>query len=55
MEIKKLSFEKKEVQINETYIDENGQTHERIKKVMIPTGKVVSEEPSPSDSSEKKE
>jgi len=42
MEIKKLNFEKKEVQIKETYIDETGKTRERIKKIMMPTGNVVS-------------
>lgn len=46
MEIKKLNFEKKEVQIKETYIDESGKTRERIKKVMLPTGNVI-----PSDDS----
>ena len=44
MEIKKLNFEKKEVQIKETYVDETGKTRERIKKVMMPTGKVVPDE-----------
>jgi hypothetical protein len=38
VEIKKLNFEKKEVQIKETYIDETGKTRERIKTVMMPTG-----------------
>lgn len=42
MEIKKLNFEKKEVQIKETYVDEMGKTRERIKKVMMPTGNIVS-------------
>lgn len=41
MEIKKLNFEKKEVQIKETYVDETGKTRERIKKVMMPTGNIV--------------
>lgn len=42
MEIKKLNFEKKEVQIKETYIDEAGITRERIKKVLLPTGNIAS-------------
>lgn len=42
MEIKKLNFEKKEVQIKETYIDEMGNTRERIKIVMMPTGNIAS-------------
>lgn len=41
MEIKKLNFEKKKIEIKETYIDEAGKTRERIKKVMLPTGNVV--------------
>lgn len=40
MEIKRLNFEEKEVQIRETYV-EDGKTQERIKTVMIPTGKVL--------------
>lgn len=54
MEIKKLNFEKKEVQIKETYVDETGKTRERIKKVMMPTGNVVSNDESyaPSDKKE---
>lgn len=54
MEIKKLNFEKKEVQIKETYIDETGKTRERIKKVMMPTGNVVPNDESPSAPSDKK-
>lgn len=41
MEIKKLNFEKKEVQIKETYIDETGKTRERVKTVMMPTGNII--------------
>lgn len=55
MEIKKLNFEKKEAQIKETYIDETGKTRERIKKVMMPTGNIVSNDDSRSVSPEKKE
>ena len=49
MEIKKLSFGKKEIEIKETYIDEDGKIRERIKKVMIPTGVCLGE----SDNKEK--
>lgn len=38
MKIKKLLFEKKAIEVKETYVDENGKTCERIKKVLIPTG-----------------
>lgn len=55
MEIKKLNFEKKEVQFKETYIDETGKTRERIKKVMLPTGNVVLNDDSRPAPSEKKE
>ena len=44
MEIKKLNFEKKEVQIKETYIDETGKIRERIKTVMMPTGNIISDD-----------
>lgn len=40
MEIKRLEFEKKEIEIRETYIDSDGKEKERVKKVMVPTGKV---------------
>lgn len=53
MEIKKLNFEKKEVQIRETYIDETGRTRERIKTIMMPTGNIVPNNDSHSASSEK--
>lgn len=54
MEIKKLNFEKKEVQIKETYIDETGKTRERIKTVMMPTGNIIPANNSRPASSEKK-
>ena len=41
MGIKLPQFEKKEIEIRETYIDENGKQQERIKKVFVPTGKVL--------------
>ncbi len=40
MEIKRLEFEKKELEIRETYIDSDGCEKERIKKILVPTGKV---------------
>lgn len=43
MEIKKLNFEKKEIQIKETYIDETGKIRERMKTVMMPTGNIIPE------------
>lgn len=55
MEIKKLSFEKKEVQIKETYVDETGKIRERIKKIMMPTGNIISDNNSRPISYEKKE
>lgn len=44
MEIKVPNFEKKEVEIRETYVDENGRIQERIKKISVPTGRVISED-----------
>lgn len=55
MEIKKLNFEKKEVQIKESYIDETGKTRERFKRVMLPTGNVIPNADSPPVLSETKE
>lgn len=46
MKIKKLNFEKKEIQIKETIIDENGKTRECIKKVMVPTGNICTKDSS---------
>ena len=45
MEIKVPRFEKKEIEIRETYLDENGHHQERVKKVMVPTGKVLKDPP----------
>lgn len=39
MKIEKLIFEKEEIKIKETYIDTDGKTKERTKKVLVPTGK----------------
>lgn len=36
-EIKKINFEKTNVTINETYIDENGHERDRQKKITIPS------------------
>ena len=56
MEIKKLNFEKKEVQIKETYIDETGKTREKVKTVMMPTGNIISDsKPRPASSEKKKD
>lgn len=55
MEIKKLIFEKKEVQIKEIYIDETGKTRERIKKVMLSTGNVAPNDESCPDPAGKEE
>lgn len=54
MEIKKLDFEKKEIQIRETYIDDTGKTQERIKTVMVPTGNVIIDNNSSSNENRKK-
>lgn len=43
MEIKRLEFQKQEIEIKETYIDTDGKTKERVKKVMVPTGEVKTE------------
>ena len=37
MEIKRLEFQKQEIEIKETYIDTDGKTKERVKKVMVPS------------------
>lgn len=38
MKIEKIEFEKREVEINETYVDIDGKTKDRKKKIFIPTG-----------------
>ena len=43
MEIVPLKFEKKEIEINETYIDEDGKIKERKRKILVPTGKCIEE------------
>ena len=47
MEIKKLCFEKKEIQFKEYYVDEDGKTRERMKTVMLPTGNILREDEEP--------
>lgn len=41
MEIKRLNFEKQEIEIKETYLDVDGSIKERIVKVNVPTGKCL--------------
>lgn len=41
MEIKRLEFQKEEIEIRETYLDSDGVTRERTRKVMVPTGEPV--------------
>ena len=43
MKIEKLQFEKREIEIKETYVDEDGKVKERIRKVSAPTGKCLSD------------
>ena len=44
MEIKIPPFEREEVEVKETYIDENGHHQERIKKILVPTGRLLGED-----------
>ena len=44
MKIERLSFEKKEIEVRETYIGEDGLERVRIKKVLAPTGKCLNEQ-----------
>ena len=41
MEIKIPKFERKEVEVRETFIDENGKSQERIRMISVPTGRVL--------------
>ena len=50
MEIKIPPIEKKEIEIREAYVDEEGHYQERTKTVMVPIGVI-----SPSDIEEQKE
>ena len=49
MKIEKLQFEKKEIEVNETYVDTDGRVKERIRKIFVPTGKCLNEAPNDSD------
>lgn len=44
MEIKIPKFERKEIEIKETYVDSDGHLKERIKKVSFPTGNCLNDE-----------
>ena len=44
MDIKIPPFEREEVELKETYIDENGHHQERIRKIMVPTGRLLGED-----------
>lgn len=44
MEIRVPKFERKEVEIRETYVDEDGKIKERIRKISVPTGRVINED-----------
>lgn len=39
-----LPFEMKEVEIKETYIDEDGHIKERTRTALVPTGKLLTKE-----------
>ena len=41
MKIERLQFEKKMIEIKETYIDMDGKVKERTRKVFVPTGKCL--------------
>lgn len=45
MKIEKLKFEKKEIEIKETYIDTDGKVKERVRKVNAPTGRCLNDNP----------
>ena len=51
MELKKLNFEMCEVEISESYVDEDGKIRSRVRKVMLPTGNILPQQ----ESSPKKE
>lgn len=44
MQIERIEFEKVEVEVTETYIDEDGRVRERTKKILVPTGNCLPEE-----------
>lgn len=43
MEIKKLDFKKREIEVNETYVDSDGRTKERKRKILISTEELAVE------------
>lgn len=43
MEIKRPKFEQQQIQIRETWQDEEGHVQERIRLVSVPTGGIVRE------------
>lgn len=45
MKIEKLNFEKREIEIKETYVDTDGKVKERVRKVNAPTGRCLDDEP----------
>ena len=44
MKIEKLQFEKKEVEIKETYVDTDGKIKERTRKISVPTGRCLNDD-----------
>lgn len=45
MKIEKLQFEKKEIEIKETYVDTDGKVKERVRKINAPTGRCLNDVP----------
>ena len=45
MKIEKLQFEKKEIEIKDTFVDTDGKVKERIRKVPAPTGRCLNDNP----------
>lgn len=45
MKIEKLNFEKKEIEIKETYVDTDGKVKEHVRKVKAPTGRCLDDNP----------
>lgn len=43
MKIERLQFEKKEIEIKETYVDSDGKVKERVRKVYAPTGRCLND------------
>lgn len=49
MKIERLVFEKQEIEIRESYVDTDGKIKERIRKVYVPTGKCLNDQPRDED------